>query len=367
MNTAWKRGGKTILRAGLVVCLAAGAWGGDRTALGGQDNIPRMLHQPTLEDAYASAGEQDPAPPTPPEFKPIPKTIKPPRADGSPMPATPPAAGCQTSCPPGDASCGSTCSRWLDTGECAEGCRWWSATAGAMVLHRSGTRDYIIGNGPFSSGQFDEQWSAGPRIEIARQYQKGALEFVYWGVENWNDELVSAHGTPRQEVAGYRSRLYNWEWNVKRKMEPITFLAGVRYMELQERMFTEEAVPPTSFDQREAANYLYGVQLGADADLGRFERFSLNAFVKAGVFANHIHEFAPNGDATHTETALVGETGLKAKVMLSRHMWVYGAYEVLWLDGVVLAPDMLGALAAGQTETNTPFYHGGNFGIEFCW
>jgi hypothetical protein len=258
--------------------------------------------------------------------------------------------------------------RWFDIGDedCDNCCPWWSATVGAMILHRSGARNYTIGNGPLSSGQFDEAWGSGPRFEIARRYQEWDLEFVYWGVENWDDELSTA--SPVREFASYKSRLYNWEWNLKRKIEPVTFLAGLRYMELQERLYSEEVGAQTTVDLRRAANCLYGFQVGAEAEFARRDRFSLDAFTKVGVFSNHIHESATSmTSSTHNETALVGEAGLNAKVKINKNLTAYGGYEVMWLDGVVLAPDTLGVVALGQTALNTPFYHGANFGLEFHW
>src|SRR5437763_770439 len=116
MNTPWEWGGRAILQAGLVVCLAAGAWAGDRTTFGSQDDMPRVLH-PAPDDAHATADQQDPPPPTPPEFSPIfSKTERTPRSGDQAQPATPLKAGGESGSSTCDAGCaarGSAWSRWF--------------------------------------------------------------------------------------------------------------------------------------------------------------------------------------------------------------------------------------------------------------
>jgi hypothetical protein len=370
MKTAWKWGGWTILQAGLAVCLAVGAWADDRNYYGSSDNEPRAL-QPLMDDGGFTADQQDPPPPAP--VQKASKGEKAPVADSKTVVGAPVIVGSEVC-----EDCESCRRCWFDIEDIDECCPYWTATGGAMVLHRSPSRNYVVGDGPFTSGQLDPGWASGARVEFARHYQQWDLEFVYWGIESWDDEVsrVTQLLPPIRETASYDSRLYNMEWNLRRKFEAISILAGVRYMELQERLYNEEAgLLLSNYQQREAANYLYGFQLGAGADFFHTDRVSVDGFIKAGAFSNHIHEFASIGtgpislhrDATRNETAFVGEVGLNAKVRLTNRITAYGGYEVMWMDGVVLAPDTLGAVRLAETATNTPLYHGANFGLEFRW
>jgi hypothetical protein len=372
MKTAWKWGGWTILQAGLVVCLAAGAWAADRDYYGSQYGEPRAL-QPIVDEGEFTMDQQDPPPPaTAGQKSAVVKGEKAPVADSKPMAAS--VAGCEEC----DSCCNSCRRCWFDIEDIDECCPYWTATGGAMILHRSGSRNYVVGDGPFTSGDFDLGWGSGARIELARHYQNWDLEFVYWGVESWSDEQTRFTQLlpPIRETATYDSRLYNFEWNLKRKYEALSVFGGFRYMELLEKLYNEErGLLLSNFEQREAANYLYGFQLGLGADFIHSDRISMDGFLKAGVFNNHIHEFASIGtgpivlhrDATRDETAFLGEVGLNAKVRITNRLTAYGGYEVMWLDGVVLAPDTLGAPRLAHTTTNTPLYHGANFGLEFRW
>jgi hypothetical protein len=383
MKSAWKWGGMAILQAGLVMCLTASVSAGDRTKYGSgdqEDNVPRAL-QPVLDDGYTA--DQDPAPPVPPDLKasPAPAAEKVPagKAKGGDVMVDASCGACGGCGECGDC-CASRCGRtkWFEDDCDAECAPYFTATGGAMVLHRSKSRNYLIGDGPFTSGELEPEWGAGPRIEIARHYQKWDLEFVYWSVESWNDELDARIQLlpPVHELASYSTRLYNWEWNLKRKFESVTFLAGMRYMELQEKLYDEEAgLLLTSFEQRKTGNYLYGGQFGAQVDIARCSRFSLDAFSKFGVFGNHVHESQQIGnnlivlgrDATRNETAFLAELGVNARAKLTERLTAYGGYEVMWIDGVVLAPDTEANILLAQSRTNTPFYHGANFGLELRW
>lgn len=369
MRFAWKRGGMAILQAGLAVCLAAGAWAAERSNYGSGSAAPRTI-QPILDDDEFTA-DQDPAPPIPPELQ------KKAAADKivAPSVAAACADGCGA-CASCDDGCGSCGRSWCNDC-CDDGCGpKWTITAGAMYLHRSGARNYVIGDGPFMVDNIDRlEWGTGPRLDVTRHYACWDVQFLFWNVEDWSDEASALTQLlpPIHELAGYSSRLYNTEFNLKRKFDVVTLLAGFRYMELQERLYNEErGLLLTTYQLQKTGNYLYGFQMGAEADIWSQDRVKVSGFGKTGIFGNHVREVGELGigpiaftnERTREETALVAEVGVTATVQLTQRLSAYAGYEVMWIDGVVLAPDELRIL---QARTNTPVYHGANFGLELTW
>jgi len=80
-----------------------------------------------------------------------------------------------------------------------------------------------------------------------------------------------------------------------------------------------------------------------------------------------------SGDATGTtsRTSFVGQIGLKASYRLTEHLAAFGGYELMWIDGVLLAPDLISAASGSEDETlscdHHAFYHGALAGLELTW
>jgi hypothetical protein len=165
----------------------------------------------------------------------------------------------------------------------------------------------------------------------------------------------------------------------------IEWLAGFRYLHL------DEDISISSFDSAEgttvykvaAENNLYGLQLG-----GRYRRgsgpWSWETTAKAGVFANDMEQSqAPIIDfpdslyrgrrgSSETEVAVAGDVNFTLSYEFCELWGLRAGYNLIWLDGVALAPDQL-------DFSNTPdsgreldgdgvvFLHGINLGLETRW
>jgi hypothetical protein len=278
-------------------------------------------------------------------------------------------------------------------GECCE--PRWAVTAGTIIMRRSTARKGVVisntnnGASLVSMDDLDLDWSAGPRIDIIRRFEAFDIEFMYWGIDNWEDGFVVtgnnnlavpingfAGQTYSLAGAAYQSRLYNFENNVKLRMaEAVNLILGARFMELHEKFFVGAGTGVTGQElDALAGNHLYGFQIGADTDVPIWAGISFNLFIKGGVFANHINQrwttysFPQGGwgggEVQNDETAFVGETGVTATWQVNKNLGVFAGYQFMWIDGVMLAPDMV---TDGAARTNTPHYQGGLAGLTLQW
>jgi hypothetical protein len=251
------------------------------------------------------------------------------------------------------------------------------------------------------AGDFDV--GVGPRI-IARRgvNEDWTWDAEYFGVVGMNATASQSSG---DEVTGpglalpatfvgqyrYESNLGNLEFNVVRKQPTLSILAGVRYLRLYEVYRTHAELwsglspipntPPvgtlnpinspfeivrTTFTDKDCAdNYLLGGQLGLrwrrDNNLWFYE-----ATGKAGVFGN---VYQITGETTKGQTAFVGDLNFSAGLHLTDIWSVRAGYNLLWIDGVALAPQHLFSLPVRtpfQPDDNI-FLHGANIGLEATW
>ena len=99
----------------------------------------------------------------------------------------------------------------------------------------------------------------------------------------------------------------------------------------------------------------------------------VDGFIKAGLYGNHISQssvgvnFGPDSLSQSTgHAALVAELGFTANVQLTDRLFAYGGYQLMWLEGVAIAPEQTpwaGAINAG----GSPFYHGAMVGLGMNW
>jgi hypothetical protein len=183
------------------------------------------------------------------------------------------------------------------------------------------------------------------------------------------------------------SQLWSLEFNVRKEVIPgaLTFLAGYRHIELNERIFGTASLAGAATDtfSTEAFNRMDGFQLGGEAVLWRpgNGRFRLEADAKVGVFGDATSNFGTNSvgggpnsvaTATGTHTAFMSEWGITGVVQITPHLSGRVGYQGLLLDGVALASQQMGALnpltgAATTVNTGTPIYHGAVADLEYCW
>ena len=154
-------------------------------------------------------------------------------------------------------------------------------------------------------------------------------------------------------------------------------LAGFRWAEIRESLNGDEGVLDTTETIWDPVggiktNNLYGFQIGADAILLQRGCWTLDGIVKAGIFDNHAEQltFSSNpeepfsiSDSTN-HTAFLGEVGLQAKCQVTDCLTLKAGYQVLWFDGIALAPAQLTNIS-GIDTAGTIIFQGANAGLEY--
>jgi hypothetical protein len=336
------------------------------------DNIPPPPPPPGVRRDSARV-----SPPLPP-----PLVSKPQDKQAAPAKAAPAAAAA------GCASC-QEAGESLQQGCCF--CPRWTITAGAIIWTRTAPASSTWLSSAGGTTLFDPQsfnlgWDAGPRIDLVRHFEGWDFEVLYFGIDSWSDsQSFAAAGMHNTLDPGanplstanflYTSKLYNLEANAKLAVTPcIDVLAGFRWIQIDDDVtFQGTSAGGAGSLSQNVFNNLYGFQLGAEGRL--FDHggpFWLDAFVKAGVYDAHVAgNFSESGSfgatatsATLDRTAFVGEVGINAHYQLTRHLAAYAGYDLMWVDGVTLAPD---ALSTASLSNNSPLYHGAVAGLELHW
>jgi hypothetical protein len=165
------------------------------------------------------------------------------------------------------------------------------------------------------------------------------------------------------------------------------WFGGFRYINLGEdlNIYAERTVgggvESGSYDLR-TRNHLYGAQLGAR--MRRTQgRLGYEAGGKAGLYVNDaqqeqtVTDFPnfPLRNTSHSSNtaAFVGEANLTGLYRLTRVWNLRAGYNVMWIEGLALAPDQLDfdfASAQGGNRLDNGsgmFLHGVNVGIEARW
>jgi hypothetical protein len=256
----------------------------------------------------------------------------------------------------------------------------------------------------FNSSDPSFSCEAGPQISIMRNGCDWDLEFKYFGIDGWDADanfpnsalpngvailaLDKAIPLPVTAVSfAETSRLYSSELNLRRTIRPwLTLLAGLRWVELEDGYAARgtEAVLSTPFAETiRAHNHLIGAQSGVDALLWKdSEYFQIRGFAKSGLFYNDASQDAtfsnPAGLGTFSASAGGGhasylcEMGIIASQQLTKNAVLRGGYELLYLDGLALAPRQIPNtdLAAGTASLDAGgglLFHGINLSLEVTW
>ncbi|WP_207790081.1 hypothetical protein [Polymorphobacter arshaanensis] len=209
------------------------------------------------------------------------------------------------------------------------------------------------------------------------------------------------------------SGLHSLEANVRRDVSPrVTLFAGLRWLQLNDTLqgtltpidigepdWKTTVMPATLADAKPMAgstpvanppfwttdtgNSLYGVQIGARATVWQHARFSVEALAKAGVYANHAEQAAlvsirkqlnPASAAVNT-TSFVGEGGLVARFGVTDAVAFKLGYDILWLNGVALAPTQIAQMSTTPTTVTatgvdtgaSTLFQGLSFGVEYTF
>jgi hypothetical protein len=288
----------------------------------------------------------------------------------------------------------------------------------------------------FNSNQFRQGFSAGPKISLTYHGDSGyGVELSYFnifdqsasktiGPDNPADWLVmkapgifwQTQDFPYQGMAWRAAtNLYNVEANGRLDVTSrVTLLAGVRWLQLNDdlegtltpadrtaptwkqtypyynyNLFQVGLLPPDGpagnyppFWNTSTRNNLYGVQIGMDGKILELGRFSLDGVIKIGLFDDNAEQSTGvslkkqvfPSQATTNHAAFASEAGLQVKYQLLKGLALKAGYEVLWLDGVALAPGQIqetltltNVRALGVNCGSNVLFQGATAGLEYSF
>ncbi len=243
---------------------------------------------------------------------------------------------------------------------------------------------------------------AGPRLTLGFASDDcHAWEGVYFGTHNWHGSATAEQANDLripgdlalatldflfadQMRIDYSAQLHNVEVNRWRHGGTCSWLAGFRYLNLDEdfNIRANDFNTGGSDYRVEAENNLFGGQLGARL-AGCRGRFAWDLTGKAGVFGNagRQHTFVGDFDNTfvirdvagrRNNVALVADITFNAQWQLCDTWSVRAGYNVIWVEGVVLAPDQLDFTDTPLSGTAVDngggiFLHGAHVGLAARW
>jgi hypothetical protein len=288
----------------------------------------------------------------------------------------------------GDAcSLGSSCDVGCSGGSCKKSCccPLWTATADALFYDRVGakSRTIIPSRDPnqrdLKATDYDFDFNAGPRVSLIRHGCRCFdVEVMFFMVDGWSNSQSRVLTIPDVEDvnidSNWNSRLYNTEINLRYDATcRITLLAGFRWSLLREKYGLQATGINNSISyDLNTDNNLYGFQIGADMKLMQYGCFHLDGLVKAGIYDNRAEKSVlitnTESETVYNEAidhaAFMGELGLQGCYQLTDRLTLRAGYQVMWIDGVALAPSQWG-LGESIDAKNTVFYHGANAGFEY--
>lgn len=307
---------------------------------------------------------------------------------------------------------------------CCRLCPCTYAVIEALVLERnvSGTPfplavDSTTGQTLASTNDLDFPFSGGLRAYVGHRFCGGwAWELGYFGLFD-----ASATTTVTGDISlpgdlgpgtnvffgadrityDYTSRLHGGELNfvcccsccetscdpcIVPRCQSVEWIYGLRYLRVDELLNIsgerlEVGGLETGSYQVRASNDLYGAQFGLRAR-HCWGPWSLEGTGKLGLFGNDANTSQVLTDfpaftvrqtrASSDHVAFLAEFNASLIRQLSDHWFVRGGYNLIWIDGIALAPDQLDFTLASTSGTsidtgNTMFLHGVNLGIEGRW
>jgi hypothetical protein len=275
-----------------------------------------------------------------------------------------------------------------------------------------------------------------PGFRAAAAWQLGAssnIEFNYFGTFHWSasasvtspenelysvlsdfgnnpppqsDPIIVRGGftdTDSAHFAGldYTSQLNSYELDYRRrwifpngKLQG-SWLVGVRHVHLEEGLLHQTKVGYAIPDQDSVFgfmdyrvttdNALTGFQLGGDLWATIIPGLQIGTEGKAGIYGNRVKQTTtvdalsmPDGfyeRVKDSRASFVGEAGFMGTWRLNQHLSLRGGYQMVYVDGVALAPDNFNAepplLQGGREpllhDKGFVFYHGFTGGVEWMW
>jgi len=288
----------------------------------------------------------------------------------------------------------------------------WSVRAGLLFWDRADPDERPILTFPgatprLDAGDFYFDFETGFELALSRRFGScWDLEVRYLLIDGWRDSIgIPLDGgvgavltTPPTVFGGFgagvataTSELESFELTPWYALsEQIRFGAGFRWVRFDDSLnlaFIPDAGASSVIDIG-AHNDLYGFQIGADVLLINAGRLSLETMGKIGIYGNHARHAIvladPVGDPDATvgigdredDIAWVGECGITAGYAINCRWTARVGYQLLWIDGLALAPEQLanttalGGVDSARTSTNTDgdvLLHGLTVGLEVRW
>ena len=308
-----------------------------------------------------------------------------------------------------------------NTGSPIFGGRWfadsddplWTVRSDYLYMKRSpqNARNLVTkssGSSPgtvfLNANEFRFDYSPGWDVSLIRQNVLGtqwSLEGLYSSIDDWSASRGIVHstggayvryknvlGTPttstQADISGdYQSNLHNFELNVRRDICPRgAFLMGFRYVNLREHLdiLNEFYTTPHNLMRNsiEAKNSLIGFQMGFDGHVFSVGRFSVDGFVKAGVFNNTVQNSVAitqtgasyKSAGRDVNTSFVGDAEISGVYKITKHLSARAGYQWMWLGGVGLVTDQVPVSdpkngTANVSLNTTEYYNGAFGGLEF--
>jgi hypothetical protein len=281
----------------------------------------------------------------------------------------------------------------------------WRYSGDAVFLQRLSPGSQSLLRGDFgtqsaellNSKDFDIHSPAGFRASIMRCGTRGIdLETTYTRIDGFraidyqgdNTFLVTdangANFTIRDATLLNTSEINSIEGNVWLHMsERVRWMVGFRFIEFDDHYSVDAAggrVPDTVVTLRNNAyNNIIGGQFGGDIRAGQWGWLTADIGMKLGAYSNNATQNSREVDTaqpldmslrtkgTHlTWTAELNAT-LSWEVIMDR-LFLRGGYQMLWIDGLLLAPEQIGVndFTAGTAgmRFDTAFLHGAFAGAE---
>lgn len=266
-------------------------------------------------------------------------------------------------------------------------------TLGHFLFRDSKNRDHTVEFTGFGGGEWEQN-------RVMTSETPFGL-FVPFIIDGGN---ISFDGSSRQTLA-YSSNYKSFEANyhVKQRlgrdqlvMDPNgswhraahgelerEYLTGLRYMQLSDRLdWQAEDIGAVNSDGRyliNTNNDLFGFQVGGGVSY-QASRWSVGFLTKGGVYLN---DALANSDLTFTDEdfddsrlrlrenqlSFIGEFKLQSRFHLTPNVSVRGAYELMFVNNVAMAPSQATFIPefAYLNTTGDPFMHGVSFGLEGYW
>jgi len=165
----------------------------------------------------------------------------------------------------------------------------------------------------------------------------------------------------------------NWGWDL------IKTFTGFRVVKFDDSYnVTSSNLGSTGDFTLDAANTLFGVQIGGELFYDIGYRWSASAFNKFGLFAN-FNDFDTNfnndglnfsSENDGVTLASVWELGVLAHYQIRTNLRFRAGYNAMFIGNVATASDNLGQstavfVGAETTDSDDVLFHGFNFGLEF--